>query len=758
MTANVLYALDWAIISVSFFNTVAFLWLGLTVLLNAERRRWGTWAAGGALIVAGLFFVGHSAVVGHDLLTFGPDIEFWWRVSWLPVVGAPYLWYMLTLWYTGVLRGGRHRLWLAVVSVLGFAALALLILDNPLPSYTEIVSRSPLTIFRIGGLPVLALIYPVYSVLCIVLSLSALRHPEASERFMGDLARQRARPWLIAASVVLLGVSLSLGVAVALFLSRIQTRLIGTLPSRTLTLMMGFDLLIAGQLAVAVVLIGRAIVSYEIFTGKALPRGGLFRYWRRSLFLAAGYGALMGLSLSLPGTGDIDPIYRLLFATILMTLFYALLSWRSYADRERSMDDLRPFVASQRLYERMLRPAAPPEIDISQLFRALCEDVLGTRVAYLAALGPLAPLVGLGLAYPDEGRRTKDERPKTADELSSAGDDGDRSAFARGPSSLLPTALDELAAKFRSPQTMCIPLDPAGYGGAVWAVPLWSERGLIGMLLLGDKRDGGLYTQEEIEIARATGERLIDTQASGEMARRLMVLQRQRLAESQVVDRRTRRVLHDDVLPRLHTAMLMLSAQESVVRGPASLAGDKEQRTTDKGQYTEAVALLADVHHQIANLLHAMPATAAPEVARLGLIGALRQAIDGEFGSAFDDVRWQIEPEAEQAAWSIPALTAEVFFYAAREAIRNAARYGRNGDSTRPLHLTIAVAWRGGLEMAIEDDGVGMDTAGAVTQGSGHGLGLHGTMMAVVGGTLTAESMPGQYTRVALKLPQGAWA
>src|SRR5262245_63218892 len=134
MSLDLLYALDWAIISVSFFNTVAFLWLGLTVLLNAERRRWGTWAAGSALILAGLFFVGHSAVVGHDLLTFGPDIEFWWRVSWLPVVGAPYLWYLLTLWYTGVLRGERHRVWLAVVSVLGFAVLGMVIVACALSS------------------------------------------------------------------------------------------------------------------------------------------------------------------------------------------------------------------------------------------------------------------------------------------------------------------------------------------------------------------------------------------------------------------------------------------------------------------------------------------------------------------------------------------------------------------------------------------------------------------------------------------------
>jgi hypothetical protein len=58
-------------------------------------------------------------------------------------------------------------------------------------------------------------------------------------------------------------------------------------------------------------------------------------------------------------------------------------------------------------------------------------------------------------------------------------------------------------------------------------------------LVLGEKVSG-LYTQEEIDIARAGGERLLDSLASAELARRLVVLQRQRLAESQVLDRRTR--------------------------------------------------------------------------------------------------------------------------------------------------------------------------------------------------------------------------
>jgi chemotaxis protein histidine kinase CheA len=36
---------------------------------------------------------------------------------------------------------------------------------------------------------------------------------------------------------------------------------------------------------------------------------------------------------------------------------------------------------------------------------------------------------------------------------------------------------------------------------------------------------------------------------------------------------------------------------------------------------------------------------------------------------------------------------------------------------------------------------------------SGRGLALHGTMMAIIGGALSIESSPGQYTRVRLSAP-----
>jgi signal transduction histidine kinase len=39
----------------------------------------------------------------------------------------------------------------------------------------------------------------------------------------------------------------------------------------------------------------------------------------------------------------------------------------------------------------------------------------------------------------------------------------------------------------------------------------------------------------------------------------------------------------------------------------------------------------------------------------------------------------------------------------------------------------------------------------------GHGLALHSTMMAVIGGSMTVESAPGQHTRITLEVPELAW-
>ncbi len=705
--------LDWAIRAVSLFNTIALLWLGLTVLLNTERRTWGSLLAAGGLLIGGLFFVAHTLIAAGQLQHLTAELSLWWRLVWLPCIILPYLWYLVMLSWTGVLQDHRQRLILAGMTALGLLGLGVLAL-YPLPIASATLREPSLLLVPDDSFPLIFLLYPAYSLLAITLALWALRHMAASDRFMGDLARLRARPWLIAASLALLAVSLGVGTIALWFLSGLQSGELPSVSSDTLMRLKPFDALIASLISAAVVLIGRAVVSYEIFTGKRLPSGALFRQWQRSLILAAGYSIIVAASLALPA----DPIYPLLFATLIIVTYVALLDWRLGVDREHSMERLRPVVASQRLYEHLLTPTTPLNGDVSAPFRAICHDLLGAEVAYLLAVGPLAPLVGPPLAIP------ADAAPPIF-------------------------ALTSLLADLRAPDKLCLPIEPAQHNGARWAIPLWSERGLIGVLLLGNKHTGALYTQEEMEIARATGERLIDTQASAEMARRLMALQRQRLAESQILDNRTRRVLHDDVLPRLHTALLTLSAAQT---GASGLSANGLPDAT-----TEAIALLSDTHRQIANLLHALPTTAAPEIARLGLIGALRRVVEGELRDAFDHITWQLEPVAEQAANSLPPLAAEVLFGAAREAMRNAARYGQGSDASRPLHLTITLAWSAGLRLTIADDGVGFGAAPqsqATPKSSGQGLALHSTMLAVLGGTLTAERLPTAGSVVVLALPE----
>lgn len=706
------FALDWAILSVSLFNTILMLWLGLTVWLNAERRAWGVWLISGSLLLGGAFFISHTAILGFDFTTagLGPSLNFWWRAGWGPVVALPFAWYIVILWYAGFWEDRqaalfqRQRFLFLFTVIIVVTLVGLLIFANPLPSLWQVVTLNLQATPEIAGVPLLILVYPIYIGLCIALSLDALRNPGPSARMMGDLARRRARPWLAATAVLLLVISFLVGAAMLWVVLNVRSRQSGLIEfyNTALTTIGWFDLIIAALIGLVVLLLGQAVVVYEVFTGKTLPRRGLVRYWRNAIVLAGGFGVVVGLALAL----HLRPIYSVLLTTLLMTAFYALSSWRAFAERERYMHSLRPFVASQQLYEHLLTPsAAPPETDVAGPFRALCENVLSARRAYLAAVGPLAPLVGPPLAYPT-------------------------------PANL--PALTTLTARFDSPQTIIQAIDPAHYAGAHWAVPLWSERGLIGVLLLGEKSDGGLYSQEEIEIARASGERLIDTQASAEMARRLMALQRQRLAESQVVDRQTRRTLHDDILPRLHAAMLALNQ-------PADFGS--------QAKTSEVLTMLGDAHHQISELLRAMPSARAPEVARLGLLGALRQTLNDDLSHAFDSVTWRVEPEAEALARHIPALNAEVVFYAAREAIRNAARYGR-ADSATPFHLTITVNWREGVNICIEDDGAGVGAV-ASAGGSGQGLALHSTLLAVVGGTLAVESEAGKGTRVVVVVPEG---
>jgi signal transduction histidine kinase len=630
-------------------------------------------------------------------------------------ITLPFTWYIVMLWYTGYWTDTESRLhrrqrpWLIVMVltlIAGLAAFAIgiVLLVIPSPGLADI---RLIYHWSFSGIPMLALGYSVFVILCISLSLDALRRPGPTSRIMGPLARQRARPWLTAASLALLAVSLLVAGTIVWLIQGTRSVNLVLFYDESIVTIAWLDLIISFLVALAVVMLGQATVSYEVFTGKTLPRGGLQNQWRWAILLAAGYGIVAGGSFTL----GLHPLYIVLPATLLMTFAFAMAGWRSYAERERYIAHLRPFVTSQHLYEQLLASNESSQINIAQPFTTLCADVLGAQLAYLTALGPLAPLVGPPLAYPQV----------TVD---------------------LPQ-LAQLSEQFTSVETMLVSLDPGTYKGAIWGVPLWSQRGLIGALLLGEKRDGNLYTQEEIEIARISGERLIDTQASAELGRRLMALQRERLAQSQVADLRTRRVLHDEVLPGLQAALIALDSQGT--KSEAASTGD-----TSSG----VGAMLTDTHRQISDLLRQIPVTTMLELERLGLVKAIQKTVEAEYAQAFDEVNWQIDPDAAQKDEVLSPLAAEVLFYAVREAIRNAAIHGRDPESSESFCLWLSIGAREGLEVTVEDNGIGLSPVNLTPQGNGQGLALHSTMMAIVGGTLATESLPGQYSKIILSLPE----
>jgi len=701
--------LTWSLVALSLFNTILLLWLGLTLWLNVERRNLGSATTAGGFLLGSAFFISHSALLLSDTWSLTRSNTLWLAAGMTPVLLLPFVWYLVLLWYSGYWAEPEHALrrrhagWLALagsILVIGFICLALL----GIPYIPVISALAPFiwpvreaVKFATFGIPVVSLAYPLYVLLCVILSLDVIRGPAAAGRMMGEAARTRARPWLIAASLLLIAVG-ALAAAVLVWIVT-ETRMDGyyLITTAALAVIGVFDLVISLLIAAVVLLLGQAMTAYELFTGKALPRQGLARQWRRAILLAAGYGGLMGGALA----WGLEPVYAVLLTALLMTVFFALLSWRSYVEWEHTMQQLRPFVASQRWYDALV--AGPPgEMDAPAPFRALCENLLNTTVAYLIPAGPTATLIS-PQSYPAD-------RPAPA----------------------LPAAIQAA----RDAGELIVAVEPAGHGSATWAVPLWRERGLIGALLFGPRRDDRLYTREEIEIARATGERLLDTAASVALSQRLMRLQRERMAATQLLDQRTRRVLHDEVLPLIHTAMLRLAAGQPV---------------------DDALAQLADAHGQVSRLLRELPPTVLPEIARLGLLAALRKMVEVEFGAAFSEVMWESGDAALAAAGRLRPEAAETLYYAARELVRNAAKHARPAGAadSRPSLTIAAAAGDGQFHLTVTDNGRGWFKPAGELAGGGQGLALHSTLMAIVGGSLAVESMAGELTRGVLSLPVG---
>lgn len=701
--ARIFLFIVWLMISLSVFNALMLIWLSLTVYLNAERRNRGIYLISFSSIVGAIFFISHTIILAYELTYFGTQqLNLVWTVGWMPVIFAPFLGYSIVLWYAGYwddvadnrLRR-RHQYIYALIRLLTLIIMILVIFFEALPAYTRLAKLDLTHTLLSGGVPLLFLIYPVLAFMAWIMAIDALLRPELSQRLMGNLARQRARPWLMGSATLLLIVSL-LAMVFLLWVVYLATPGLtsydydgtpetGRLFDSTYYIIWSVvlsDVILSGMISLAIIFVGKAVVSYEVFTGKTLPRRGFARYWRNTVILAF----LLSATISWHFLRQEFYIYSVLMISILVMFFFAVLGWQSFAYREALIAQLRPFVSSENFLQGLLSNSTDVRTRSAEIFHTICAEILETPRAQLVPLGMVAPLTQ-SLTYPaDKEIITLNLSPQTLAQASST--------------------------MFHLPDTA--PFN--------WTIPLWSERGIIGALLITNKQNGGLYTEEEIQVAQSSAERIIDMLASEEMIRRLMRLQRQRQQTTRALDMQTRRVLHDDILPTLHTAVLQLSTLE---------ANPTETR--------EIIDTMTDVHGQISNLIH-QPHPKPNFTPNGNWLESLKTDLSQELGHHFTKLTWDLPNQVPE----IDDLSQTIIFGAIRELLRNAALHGRGMDVNRALHATICVKIANNLQITVDDDGVGLNqpTPQPKTQGSGGGLALHSTLLAVVGGYLTLESLP----------------
>lgn len=293
-----------------------------------------------------------------------------------------------------------------------------------------------------------------------------------------------------------------------------------------------------------------------------------------------------------------------------------------------------------------------------------------------------------------------------------------------------------------------------------WMLPIYDELGLVAMLYLGPRQDGGIFTDEDMNLAHACGQRILDTLADHEAMQAVAALLRRRIVDVKLLGAQQRRVLHDEILPQMHLALLRLETLRSMVQVEQTVPPRRDavdRNTALEHTVDEAVEMITDAHRRLAAMMRATVTGAPHRLERDGMMRAIHTMLDQDFQHAFDEVNWNISEETEHIIdEKTPPAVAELIFAAVQEALRNAARHARGADIHRRLCITLKASCDPHLEVIVADDGVGILSASCSTTGTGGGLLTHSALLAIAGGSLTVKSTQGEGVTVRILLPAEA--
>lgn len=791
------------VLALSIFNLVSFLWLTITVWLNGDRQAW--------IARMGVIGLGFSALFFfiHSLLITGPiprpgflSLDFLWHLIWLPALAVPYLWFAIGLHYAALINEGwRRRRPLLLISsgILGAIVLTLLIVYRSsftflstvrLLAYNDLVEDTPPGIFSPPVLiPILFLVYVTFCAIGpwftlgrlnrlarafwssltggrerIVNRTTTLRHAIANT-FWDDptevelleepaLSWHLARPGLFLAAILMVVLTTILGILglISLFnwveFDR-SAGAVNTVP-QTLTAipfnLLILDLIANGAVAFIILLVGYSIVRHGILIERPLARRGFFEQWRGIVIVATTVAIFIALLVNLTHSF----LGGMLLITMLATIAYALFTWSSYTAHDRYIAMLGPFLRSTNVRHWLNTDLSKTEQELEDLFFHLCKDVLAVQCARMTILaGPVRR--SFSYRWPDTSLVEGNTRALPSQR--------------RSPKSSHKSSPDIAG---RTPTRVQMTIN--GRAMICWMLPIYDELGLVAMFYLGPREDGGVFTDEDMDLAHACGQRILDTLGDHEAMQAVAGLLRRRIVDVKLLGAQQRRILHDDILPQMHLALLQLETLRNKMNRALPVAATRspynenmDASATHTGQIEteqtldDAVNMITDAHRRLAALMRATAPGAPHRLERDGLMHAIHTMLNQDFQQAFDDIEWDVPDETATAIDEVtPPAIAELIFAAVQEALRNSARHGRGSDVHRHLKLTLKASYQPDypfLEVLVADDGVGILSESSSTTGTGGGLLTHSALLAIAGGSLSIKSAPHEGVTVRILLP-----
>ena len=789
------YLLQTIVLALSIFNLVAFLWLAVTVWLNGDRKSGIARLGVVGLGLSALFFFIHALLISGPLTQSSGLVtpEFLWHLIWLPALGVPYIWFAIGLYYAALINVGwrkRRPYLLALSGILGCIVLLLLIINQSTFTYEGTLrliayndALNDLSTGRFSPMVLIPVLFLCYVTFCAVgpwftfgrmsrllrvlwvaaLSLperlrkshtSADNQPEAPsfqqallDAFWDDptdvelleepyLSWHLAKPGLLLAALLMAALTTTLGIlviqSIVNWIQYGQHNAVTAIPQSppsglVLVEMFPINLIIldlAATLAVALVilLIGYSVVRHGILIERSLARRGFFERWRGIVIVATAVAIFIAILVTFTHSN----LGGLLLITSLAAVTYALFTWSSHTAHDRYIALLGPFVRSTSLSHWLNTDLQKTEQDLGNLFFHLCHDVLAVQFAYLTvAAGTLKR--NFSYRWPHE--------------------------------TLLGSKLIALNKRgnidAESPKRIQITLH--GQSMICWVLPIFDERGLVAALYLGPREDGGAFTEEDMDLAQACGQRILDTLGDHEAMQAVAGLLRRRTVDVKLLGAQQRRVLHDEILPQMHLALLRLESLRSTseMKPDDPESAESSEMVREQG-LNEAIDMISDAHRRLATMMRTTAPGAPHRLERDGMMHAIQTMLEQDFQNAFDEIEWRVSEETATAIDEVtPPAIAELIFAAVQEALRNAAHHARGNDVHRHLRLTLSASYnREGpyLELIVADDGVGIISAVSATSGTGGGLLTHSALLAIAGGNLNIKSSPGEGVTVKIVL------